>query len=471
MDRDRPNNQKYTRTGYGDTVKEEGARILPLRRGININIGLVIFLFVFLYLAYSLISFASRDNYSVFQVGLPGSLSEEQTYQALLLRNEQVVRADYSGYVDLYVQEGGRVSVGTDIASVDEVGSYSEQIREAITERALSKEDLLRMKTALKEIAGSYDGMNFGAVYERKNMLHSAVLAGSVSELYGTVISSTSAAEFFHTNTCAMSGTVVYYCDGFETKDIKELTAADFDTGKYERQTTQDLVAQGDFLYKIVPSENWKMAVPISSEEAAEYAGTPALNVTFLKNGLKTTAASSVVTGADGNYYLQLELSRYMVRFIADRYAQIRISRTQDYGFKIPKTSLTAEEYYMIPKEYRTDAGFIRVSYANGVESVSAADLEVVFSDDRYCYVSTESVESGAILARPDSDERCTVRLTAALTGVYKINKGYTEFCPVVILDSSDDYVLAAKNVENGITSYDTILLNAEGYRSGQILQ
>ena len=130
-------NMNRSREEAGTPENEEGARILPFRHGININIGLVIFLFIFLYLIYSLIHFAAKDNYSTFRVGMPGPLSGDLTYQAVLLREETVVNSDYSGYVDLYVQEGGRAAVGVDIASVDEVGSCSEQIREAMSERKL----------------------------------------------------------------------------------------------------------------------------------------------------------------------------------------------------------------------------------------------------------------------------------------------------------------------------------------------
>ena len=450
---------------------EEGAKILPFRRGININIGLVIFLFILLYLIYSLIHFAAKGSYSTFQVGLPGPLSEDLTYQAVLLRSEHTVNAEYSGYVDLYIQEGGRASVGVDIASVDEVGSYSEQIREAMSERKLSSEDLLRMKTSLKELSGAYNSMSFSNVYERKSMLRSAVLDSIVSELYGSILSSASAAEFFHVSECEISGLTAYYQDGFETKTVKDLTAADFDTEKYQRNRTQDLVTKGDFLYKIIDSENWTLAVPISSAEAARYGQTSRLSITFLKNGLKTTAGASVVTGADGSYFLQLDLSRYMIQFIADRFARIRINRTEESGYKLPVTALTKEKFYMIPLAYRTDAGFIKVTYENGAENAEVLDPLVAFEDEEYCYIAMNGIESGTILARADSEERYTVRLTAELEGVYKISKGFTEFCPVIILDSSDDYVLAAKNVRGGVSAYDTILLNAKGYSSGQILQ
>ena len=149
----------------------------------------------------------------------------------------------------------------------------------------------------------------------------------------------------------------------------------------------------------------------------------------------------------------------------------IRIRRTEEDGYKLPKTALTKETFYMIPRDYSTDAGFIQASYEGGRETVRTVRADIVFEDDRYVYVAKTAFDGGTILAKPDSDERYTVRLTADLDGVFKISKGFTEFCPVVILAESDDYVLAAQNVRNGVSAYDTILLNAAGYHSGQILQ
>ncbi|MBR4166038.1 MAG: hypothetical protein IKR43_07360, partial [Lachnospiraceae bacterium] len=322
-----------------------------------------------------------------------------------------------------------------------------------------------------KELSESYRGMNFSAVYERKSMIRSAVLDGSVSELYGEVLAGTPAADFFHVSECRTTGMVAYYRDGYESKTVKDLTAEDFDTANYSRETTKDLVTTGDFLYKTIPSEAWSLAVPLTAEEAAKYGQASSLGITFLKNGLNTTAAASVVTGADGGYYLRLDLSRYLVRFISDRFTMIRIRRTEEDGYKLPKTALTKESFYMIPREYLTDAGFALVNYVDGRENVQSVRTDIVFEDDRYYYVTGTDLAEGSILAKPDSEERYTVRLKAELDGVYKISKGFTEFCPVVITAESDDYVLSAQNVRNGVSAYDTILLNAAGYVSGQILQ
>ncbi len=468
---DRSRFKKLINARSRGTEEKEGARILPFRHGININIGLVIFLFIFLYLVYSLIHFAARESYTTFQVAMPGPLSEDTSYQAVILRQEAVTVAEHAGYVDLYVQEGGRVSVGVDIASVDEVGTFSAQIREAMTERQLTREEQLRLKTALKELSQSYRGMNFSAVYEKKSMLRSAVLDNDVSDLYGEVLAGTAAADFFHVSECRETGIVAYYRDGYESKTLKDLTAADLDTAGYSRQTTADLVSAGDFLYKTVTSEQWSLGILLTAEEAAEYGKVSSLGVTFLKNGLKTAAAASVVTGTDGSYFLKLDLSRYMIQFVSDRFTMVRIRRSEEDGYKLPKTALTKESFYMIPRAYLTEAGFIEANYDEGRENVRTMKADIVFEDEKYYYVAQTAFKSGTILAKPESDERYTVRLTADLDGVYKISKGFTEFCPVVIIDESDDYVLSAQNVRNGVSAYDTILLNAAGYTSGQILQ
>ena len=91
-----------------------------------------------------------------------------------------------------------------------------------------------------------------------------------------------------------------------------------------------------------------------------------------------------MVTGADGSYFLQLDLSRYMIQFIADRFARIRINRTEESGYKLPVTALTKEKFYMIPLAYRTDAGFIKVTYENGAENAEVLDPLVAFEDEEY---------------------------------------------------------------------------------------
>ena len=54
--------------------------------------------------------------------------------------------------------------------------------------------------------------------------------------------------------------------------------------------------------------------------------------------------------------------------------------------------------------------------------------------------------------------------------GVYNINKGYTVFTQVEILDSNSEYYTIKNNVTYGLSVYDHIVLDASSVGEGQLL-
>ena len=234
-------------------------------------------------------------------------------------------------------------------------------------------------------------------------------------------------------------------------------------------------MTSGDFLYKLVESENWQLIVPLTAQEAAFYGALSSVRFSFIKNGISQTAPCMVLTGADGSYLLQISLSRFLIRFASERYTEIRIDQNAQSGYKIPRSALVTESFYLIPREYEIDdpevnGKFLAESYSGQVASAQLIDPTVYYRDDNYCYVSRSEVPEGTVLAATDSSERFTVRLNAFLNGVYLINTGYTHFCPIEILDEDAEYFLVSTNLKGGLSTYDTILLNADRYKEGQVL-
>ncbi len=456
-------------TAGNSTRKEEGAKVLPLPRKNISRIGLVIFLFIFLYLAYSLVSFATKDKVYSFTVGLPEQMGVSSFRQAILLRKEEPVRSDYAGYVDFFLEEGSRAAVGNPVVAVDEIGSFSDSIRSSLSVQNLNDSQLLDIKERLKSFSADYDGMRFHEVYEAERGLGGNYFAG-ISSRYLKDLLAGSSSEFFHVRYAARSGLVCCYQDGYESCTAAQLKASDFRTSDYRRVNTAEVVAKDDFLYKTVYSENWSLVFPVTAEEASVYEGKTKLSFTFLKNGLETSAACSLITGADGSYLVKLDLTQYMIQFISERFTGISIHTAEEKGYKIPRSCLTSANCYLIPNEYETDSGFLVMDYSGGSGIPVATKPDVVFRDGSYCYVLREELPEGCVLAKPDSQERYTVRLTQSLDGVLVINKGFTEFTPVELLDESADYLLVSKATVNGISAYDTLLLNAKGHADGEIL-
>ena len=104
--------QKRKRAG-----KRAAGRRGRSRRLFNLNIGTVIFGALFLYLIITIILYATTDHITSCQV-LAGTLSQNETYTALVMRTEEIVTAQTSGYVNYFVEDGAKVSSGSTVCSI-----------------------------------------------------------------------------------------------------------------------------------------------------------------------------------------------------------------------------------------------------------------------------------------------------------------------------------------------------------------
>ena len=383
----------------------------------------------------------------------------------------------WAGYVDFFAPEASHVSVGSIVNSVDELGTYSEAIRKASDLQRLNDEELLHLKSRLQNLSVSYSGNRFPSVYEGKDSINSFFMSHIGSASLAVLDQNASLNEFFHVHKSDTSGLVLYYSDGYESKQAKDLTAEDFAGTAYKRQRTDNLVTVGDFLYKLVDSEDWSLVLPITAEEAAYYNDKTSLRFTFLKNGLNAEAKCQVMNGADGSYLMELKLTRYLVQFATERFAEIRIDQAGEKGYKVPLSCQVEETVYLIPRDYElkddkgNGVGFLQAVYNGSVQTAQYIQPTVYIRNEEYCYVSRESLPPETTLIKQDSQDRFTVRLTTVLNGVYQINSGFTVFCPIEILERSGEYLLVKRGTPNGIATYDSLLLNADGYTTGQILR
>ena len=78
--------------------------------------------------------------------------------------------------------------------------------------------------------------------------------------------------------------------------------------------------------------------------------------------------------------------------------------------------------------------------------------------------------KAGDYVVRPESSDRYQIGRTAFLKGVYNINKGYTIFKQIDILDSNSEYYTVRKNMKYGLSVYDHIVLDASMVEEGQLL-
>ena len=77
---------------------------------------------------------------------------------------------------------------------------------------------------------------------------------------------------------------------------------------------------------------------------------------------------------------------------------------------------------------------------------------------------------AGDYVVKPDTQERYQIGPSDSLQGVYNINKGYTIFKLIEILNSNDEYYTIRKSMSYGLSVYDHIVLDAGTVYEGQLI-
>ena len=142
---------------------------------------------------------------------------------------------------------------------------------------------------------------------------------------------------------------------------------------------------------------------------------------------------------------------------------------SQDKGLKIPKTSITTKDFYVIPLQYFTvggdsnDTGLYVVSYSaqTGQPEYRFMAAEIYYQDSENAYVDKDAFLAQTTIYCPDTQETMTLPQISALEGVYQVNRGYAVFRRVERVEENGDYVVVAKGTSKGISVYDHIALNA----------
>ena len=86
-------------------------KVTKYPRSLNINIGMIIFAVILVYVIICVFIYFNSKHIVGYEV-MEGSLSTDNIYEGIALRNEEVVKSKLAGYVNYFATEGRRVAVG-----------------------------------------------------------------------------------------------------------------------------------------------------------------------------------------------------------------------------------------------------------------------------------------------------------------------------------------------------------------------
>ena len=438
------------------------------RRMIPLNIGTVVFGILFVYIIIVLGVYLTTSKVRTYVV-TSGPLAKNSTYTGMVFCNEEIVTADAAGYVSYYVKENDMVRKGGIVYGTSPEKTISGNV--APSDKASAEAGQI-----IKDFAVHYDPLDHQDVYSLKFRLEGLLVrdaAGVNDQNYSSVTIGNQTVSRSKSD-----GLICFRQDGYESLQPSDITKDLFNKRGYsfEDLKKQDTVRQGDPVYKLVDAEDWDLVIPLDSASYVRLADTKVIRVRFIKDDVCQNASISLFDDKDGNHYADLSFSGGLIRYLGERYLDIELASNTMIGLKIPVTSIVNKNFYTVPEAYgksmnnSDEVCFYLMRSENGTEKVEPVVTTIYEKKDGLYYLDPGSFSDGDIIVMENSStDRYVIHNTGTLEGVYCVNKGYTVFRKIAILDKNENYCIVQKNISYGISQYDTIVLDASKVRESQI--
>lgn len=452
--------------------------VVKFKKSNNFNIGFIIFFIIIIYVLFNIFSYITSKPVSVYEV-LQGTIATNNVYKGLIIRDESIVYANESGYINYYVKNGSKAAINDIIYSIDIDGSISKKISTA-TEDGTTLNDSAANEFIEKidSFAYSYDSNSFTNSITFKNQLSSDLsqtlsqnALNNLNDIVGTAEANNTFFKYSPNNT----GVISYYIDGYENLTDDNFSQDNFDAIDYNKISLDknDQVKKSDPVYRIVNSENWSIIIPISDKLAEDLNESNYIKIKICEDDFITNAACKILKQT-GQYYLKLTLKHSMIRYINERFIDVELVISSVSGLKIPNSAITSKEFFTVPKDYfsmGSDSDSYGLLVQKKDNEIDLVNPTIFYENDAYYYIDNEDVKAGDIIIKNDSSSTYTIGTDKdSLVGVYNINKGYAVFKQISIISQNDDYSIIETKTAYGISLYDHIALDGNKIEENQII-
>ena len=440
----------------------------------NINIGVVIVALVFIYLLIYIISGLKKEHLSIYEVQAI-SMSKNCSAEGVIIRNENNYYTNTAGYTNYYVRNGSRVAVGDTIYSIDESKKVYDYLNENGITYKINDDDIEDLKKYIFEFNEKYNSNNFELVYDLKNELYSEITNIADSYLLNNLnlIVDSSNNLNFNIFKAEQSGTVSFFNDSLNGLTIENVSPKTFDKTDYKSNTLYEaeIKENNSLVYKIIDDEAWTIVIKLTKEQYDELSGNSTLKFKIKNDGLQLSKPCTFFM-KDGGYFARVDLTEYMIRYIKFRFIDIELDLSSEEGLKIPYSSITTKDFYMIPSAYyiyneEADAdGFTLMEYNIETKETHYKFIpcDIYYEDEEkgVVYVDQKTFDYGQYIYSMSEETLYQVSVVGSLEGVYNVNKGYAVFRRIDIISKNEDYCIVKGGSKRGLNAHDHIVLHSE---------
>ena len=460
---------------YLTSIKEE-SNILKFRKRKQLNIGIIIFGIIFVYLIATVIMYITAPKITVYEVR-QGSILKDNMYTGLVLRDEFVVNAEESGYLNYYAQDSSKAKVGSKVYILSDQPLQFEST--ATEDVVITKDFESSITTEIQKFHKSFQQEMFYEAYSLKNEIERQIgnlSADSKNEQINLLVNQSSAGiRIFNTSD---DGIIGFTVDGMEVLTEETASLSDLDKTNYVKtqHTNNTMIQKGSPVYKVITDDKWSIMVELSEETAELLKEKQYVKINILKDN-QLMWASFRMEEIEGRFVAYLSFQDSMIRYVNDRYLEFELILEDETGLKIPKSAETTKDFYVIPKQYITQGGnssrdgiLVRAQNDQGESIIEFRDVTIYYEENEFVYLDTNEFVSGTTVLLPDSNDTYILSGTKTLQGVYCINKGYAVFKQIHILCESDSYYIVEEGNAYGLSNYDHIALDSTGIKENDVV-
>lgn len=461
--------------------RRSNKKVVKYRKPFHLNIEVIVFLILFVYIAIISINYFRKDHISIYEV-VETSISDDNVYKGIVLRDETIYRTEKAGYINYYISDGEKVGKNATVYSVDETGEIYKQLEESNSETVISEEDTKRIRSSIATFHDTYTDSNYSKVTDFKYNMENAILELNNSSMVANLNKIAKAEEnknYFQIVAAPKSGIITYTMDNKETLQEKDITKETFANTEETRVQlrTNNAVTAGSPVYKMINSETWHIIIPLTDVQYQKLTETDKVNIALKKDDLATTAAIETYQNG-GDYFARLTLNKYVVRYLNERYLDIEIMLNSANGLKIPATSVLEKDFLLVPLDYLTesgsDTGVVKETYdAEKNETDYEFVKTTIYKKDEeksLAYIEADGLADGDYIRNPETQERYQLGQKGTLEGVYNVNKGYAVFRVINKVYENKEYVIVEEGTSYGLSVYDNIVVNADTIHELQII-
>lgn len=360
------------------------------------NFGLKNFFLSFVIVVIAIYIFQNFKSPADFMIVENGILEDVIKAEGIVIKDENVYKANIDGNVLYYCEEGAKIKKGQLIADINtdadsvEVNRQIAEIQAAIdrlekSDQLLSQEsftayqnelqisilnnDLENMYDIVEQMANGdylgsrYEGYTVGQLYDMKNILVNSISTHKVAHYSDR------------------AGIISYKTDGLEGiynfENVLDMTPSSFGKREYTIKNKKEHIQSGEDFYKIIKNFEYYIAARVNNEKAKLFEENKYIKVRVLSDGgqhLVWGYIEKINYGSEESV-LVLFFDDYFYKVYDKRYVNIELITATYEGLKIKNQALTEQN------------GMKGVYVQDASNIIKFFPVEILGSDEEYSIV------------------------------------------------------------------------------------